>query len=373
MSKEYTCLGMMSGTSGDGVDASIIKSNGQDKFTILREKYYEYEKDLGNQIHVLKKKINNLNDLNTFELSIKELEKKITMFHVKAAQDISSGFDLDLVGFHGQTLYHNPNQKTSIQIGNGNLLSQMLKKKVVFNFRKNDIRNGGEGAPLTPIFHKHIIKSKKINFPASVLNIGGISNISLIYNDNDNDILSKDIGPGNCLIDSWIRSHTDKMFDDQGKISARGKVNELILEQALEAYENNLKKFENVSLDTKDFDISFVRGLSLEDGAATLTSYTAKIISSNILSFLEKFNNNKIKILICGGGRKNLNLINQIENNSPSNLIFYKSEDYGLNGDFIESQAFGYLAIRSLLSLPISFPKTTRCSRPSIGGEIIDF
>ena len=148
MSKEYTCLGMMSGTSGDGVDASIIKSNGQDKFTILRDKYYEYEKDLGNQIHDLKNKINNLNDLNTFELSIKELEKKITMFHVKAAKDISHGFNLDLIGFHGQTLYHNPNEKISIQIGNGNLLSQLLKTKVVFNFRKNDIKNGGEGARL---------------------------------------------------------------------------------------------------------------------------------------------------------------------------------------------------------------------------------
>ena len=152
MSKEYTCLGMMSGTSGDGVDASIIKSNGQDKFTILREKYYEYEKDLGNQIHVLKKKINNLNDLNTFELSIKELEKKITMFHVKAAQDISSGFDLDLVGFHGQTLYHNPNQKTSIQIGNGNLLSQMLKKKLYLISEKTILEMVVKGRRLHQFF-----------------------------------------------------------------------------------------------------------------------------------------------------------------------------------------------------------------------------
>ena len=372
MNKEYTCLGMMSGTSGDGVDASIIRSNGLDELTVLKEKYYEYDENLFREFQSLKKKINFLNDLEKYSSSIKKLENDITIFHAKAIKDICIGFDLDLIGFHGQTLYHNPQEKISLQLGNGNLLSQLSNKKIVFNFRKNDIKNGGEGAPLTPIFHKYLLKSKNVELPACILNIGGISNLTIIKNLNNHDISSKDIGPGNCLINTWVQIHTKDKFDFEGKISSRGKVNEIILEQALETYENNFKVNNNFSLDTNDFDISFARGLNLEDGAATLTVFSAKIISSKINFLLKEFNKENIKIIICGGGRKNINLIKQIKNNSKKNLSFYNSEDFGLDGDFIESQAFGYLAVRSVLSLPISFPKTTGCSAPCTGGELIN-
>ncbi len=371
MSKEYTCLGMMSGTSGDGVDASIIKSNGLDKFEILREKYYEYDDNLFNEFHNLKKKINSINDLKIFASSIKKLENNITLFHAKVVKDISEGLNLDLIGFHGQTLYHNPQEKISFQLGNGNLLSQLTKKKIVFNFRKNDIENGGEGAPLTPIFHKYLVISKKIELPVCILNIGGISNLTLIHSFKNHEILSQDVGPGNCLINSWIQSHTKEKFDKGGKVSNRGKINELILEQSLETHEHNFKKKDNISLDTNDFDISFARGLNLEDGAATLTAFSAKIITSKINFLLKDYEKKNVKIIICGGGRKNISLIKQIKLNSKKNLSFCNSEDYGLNGDFIESQAFGYIAIRSILSLPISFPLTTGCSAPCTGGVLV--
>ena len=129
MNKKYTCLGLMSGTSGDGVDASIVSSDGQDNCTILKEKYYEYSKDLFSQFHNLKKKINALKDLDAHTDEIKDLEKKITIFHAKTVNDLASDFNLDLIGFHGQTLYHNPKEKISFQLGNGNLLSQLTKKK----------------------------------------------------------------------------------------------------------------------------------------------------------------------------------------------------------------------------------------------------
>ena len=132
MSKEYTCLGMMSGTSGDGVDASIIRSNGLDKFTILKEKYYEYDENIFHEYHNLKKKINSTNDIKRFSSSIKKLESEITIFHAKVFKDISQGVNLDLIGFHGQTIYHNPQEKISLQLGNGNLLSQLSKKKNCF-------------------------------------------------------------------------------------------------------------------------------------------------------------------------------------------------------------------------------------------------
>ncbi len=373
MSKEYTSLGLMSGTSGDGVDASIIRSNGQDEVRILKEKYYEYDEKLFKDFHNLKKKINSTNDLKKFSTAISNLENNITVFHAKVFKDISSGFNLDLIGFHGQTIYHNPQEKISLQLGNGNLLSQLSKKKIVFNFRKKDIDNGGEGAPLTPIFHKYIAKSKNLELPVCILNIGGISNLTLVKSFDNYEIFSKDVGPGNCLINAWIQTHTKERFDLDGKISSRGKINEIILEQALEAHENNFQKRNNISLDTSDFDISFARGLNLEDGTATLTAFSAKILSSKISYVLKDYEKKKIKIIICGGGRKNTSLINQIKMNSKKNLSFFNSEDFGLNGDFIESQAFGYLAIRSILSLPISFPSTTGCASPCTGGEVINF
>ncbi len=372
MSKEYTCLGMMSGTSGDGVDASIIRSNGLNKVKILKEKYYEYTDELFKEFHDLKKRVNTLKDLKNLSDVIKKLEKNITVFHAKVAKEISNEIDIDLIGFHGQTLYHNPIEKISLQLGNGNLLSQLTKKKIVFNFRKNDIINGGEGAPLTPIFHKYLINSKDITLPAGILNIGGISNLTFVHNMYENQITSKDVGPGNCLINKWIQAHTSKKFDDEGKISDSGKINEIILEQALETHENNFQRKDNISLDTNDFDISFARGLSIEDGTATLTAFSAKIISSKI-NYLLKDHDKKIKIIVCGGGRKNKSLMRQIKQNSNKNLTFFYSEDFNLNGDFIESQAFAYLAIRSVLSLPISFPSTTGCSAPCSGGEIVNF
>ena len=129
MNKQYTCLGLMSGTSGDGVVASIVSSDGQDNCTILKENYYEYSKDLFSQFHNLKKKINALKDLDIYSNEIKDLENKITIFHAKTVYDLASDFNLDLIGFHGQTLYHNPKEKISFQLGNGNLLSQLTKKK----------------------------------------------------------------------------------------------------------------------------------------------------------------------------------------------------------------------------------------------------
>ena len=125
-------------------------------------------------------------------------------------------------------------------------------------------------------------------------------------------------------------------------------------------------------MDTNDFDISFARGLSLEDGAATLTAFSGKIISSQINNFLKEYNSKNISIIVCGGGRKNETLLNQIKSNSEKNLLFKNSEEFKLDGDFIESQAFAYLAIRSILLLPISFPSTTGCTGPSSGGEIVE-
>ncbi len=359
MNKEYTSLGLMSGTSGDGVDASIIKSDGKSKYKLILDRYFKYGQEISNAIFQTKEKINTSEDLEKFSNEIELLEEKITIFHANSIKKIVEENDIDLVGFHGQTIFHNSKEKISKQLGNGELLSNLLKKNIIYNFRKKDLENNGEGAPLTPIFHKLIINEKKISPPVTVLNLGGIANITSIK--SEDKILSLDVGPGNCLIDKWIKVNSGKNYDSNGKIAQSGKINKIILNLALENfYDNDLSK--NKSYDTKDFDLSFVRGLSLEDGAATLTDYTSEIISNKISDNL---------IFVCGGGRKNKFLLNSIQKKIKGNIKLI--DDIGINGDFVESQAFAYLAIRSYLNLPISFPETTGCLKPSTGGELAKY
>ena len=371
MQKNYTSIGLMSGTSGDGVDASIIYSDGVNEFKEIEDKYFEYDSAVYKNIHSLKEKIFNKDDLKKLTLEIKDLERRITIFHAKIIKEFKIDDKNTLIGFHGQTIYHNSSEKISLQLGDGKLLNQLIKKKIICNFRKNDILNGGEGAPLTPVFHKLITSQKKIALPVCILNIGGIANITILKNSSKlTDISSKDIGPGNCLIDSWIRKNSDFKFDKNGKIASIGKKNEIIFEQGQELYFNRKNKNKN-SFDTSDFDISFARGLSLEDGTATLTEFTASILGER-LSIILKKELDLSNILICGGGRKNTVLINLIKKNLPKKYKLILIDDYGVNGDFVESQAFAYLAIRSYKKLPITFPNTTNCNKPLTGGELLE-
>ena len=167
MSKNYYSLGLMSGTSGDGVDASLISSDGDTNYNVEINKYFEYENNLSQKIHSLKDKINTATDLETYSNELKALEKELTIFHSKVVMNIIkiTKKKIDFVGFHGQTMFHDPSKKISKQIGDGKLLSQLTQTTVVYNFRQNDIKNGGEGAPLAPIFHKALVKKIKIELP----------------------------------------------------------------------------------------------------------------------------------------------------------------------------------------------------------------
>ena len=371
MGKIFTSLGLMSGTSGDGVDASLISSDGLNKYSIILNQYFKFDQKTYEKVHILKDKITKFEDLKKYNTEINELEREITLFHSKVVSAIISSTNekIDLIGFHGQTIYHNSSEKISKQIGDARLLSQLTEKVIINDFRKNDIQNGGEGAPLTPIFHNQIVKQKNIKFPVCILNIGGISNVSAIKSLESNSLKSRDLGPGNCLIDEWIRKNTKKKFDKNGEIAKVGKVDKLILNQAIDNFENSFVK-KRLSFDTKDFSLGFVRGLNLEDGAATLTDYTGKVIVTNLLNFLSKDKEKNWKILICGGGRKNKTLIEIMEKEIVKNFSIQLIDDYGVDGDYVESQAFAYIAIRSFLNLPITFPGTTGCKKPCSGGII---
>ncbi len=371
--KLFTALGVMTGTSMDGVDISLIESDGVLNYTHILDNYFEFDPNLQVKLIKLREKVSTHSDLDKNLKEIIEIEKEFTLFIGQKLNKVINTYEkkIDLIGFHGQTIFHDSDKKISKQLGDGKLLSQLTKKIVVNRFRDQDLANGGQGAPLTPIFHSLISKilDKKFNlgYPLSIINIGGITNITQIINEYDvrgRNLYAYDIGPGNCLIDEWVKKNSTSKLDKDGEISRSGKVDNFIFNQALDNFE--LKTF-NRSLDINDFDISFAKGLSLEDGCATITKFSASLISQGI----NKLNNSKsVKNLICGGGRKNKSLINYINENLNQKNELNKIDDYGFDGDFIESQAFAYLSIRAFLNLPNSFPNTTRCKSSTIGGTI---
>ncbi|WP_440923966.1 anhydro-N-acetylmuramic acid kinase [Candidatus Pelagibacter sp.] len=374
--KIFTSIGLMSGTSMDGVDLSVIKSDGYDQFSSIYDTYKEFDDGLYKQLISLRDKISNFTDLKTHSKEINDVEKKFTLFNGHLINEVIGNIneDIDLIGFHGQTVFHDPKIQISKQIGDGKLLSSLFKKIVINNFRQNDLNHGGQGAPLTPIFHclisKIIQKNFKLKLPINIINIGGITNITQIKEDINNSIkfFAYDVGPGNCLIDDWVRNNKDLKFDKDGNYANIGKVDDLIFNQAIDNFE--FKSYET-SLDVKDFDISFVKGLSFEDGCATLTKFTAYLIADGLRKINKLNDTIPHQYIFCGGGRKNKSLIQSIENYlSNKNIIIKDIDDYNFDGNFIESQAFAYLAIRSLLKLPISFPSTTRCKKAVSGGEV---
>ena len=375
--KDFTAIGIMTGTSMDGVDLSLIKSDGYDTFTTILNKFFKFDQKLLNNLINLRNKISSDNDLVSYSNELGSLDRDFTMFIAKVLNDLIlySNINVDLIGFHGQTIFHNPAKKISIQIGDGKLLSQLSKQIVISNFRQNDLDNGGQGAPLTPIFHKLLSKlistKTEAKYPLNIINIGGITNITqIIFNSkvDDLDLFASDIGPGNCLIDKWIRKNSIKSFDTNGEIAKAGVVNELIYNQAVENFSNISY---DKSLDINDFDISFAKGLSLEDGCATVTKFTAHLIANGIRYINNRNKNLPVFNLICGGGRKNPTLIENINDSlNYMDIDLIDIDNYNFDGDFIESQAFGYLAIRAFLNLPISFPSTTGCQTPTVGGFI---
>ena len=361
MENSFIALGLMSGTSLDGIDASIIKSDGEENLDIIDNIYLSYPNEFKKRLSNFIQSVNNQADIEKNIDTYKSIERELTLYHSKISNDIikKNNCEIQLVGFHGQTIIHKPKDGYSVQMGDANLLSQLLKKKVIYNFRANDIKNSGEGAPLTPVYHKLLIKKFRIKNPTLILNIGGISNYTFFLNDK---ISAKDIGPGNVLIDEYLKKIRGINYDENGDIASSGNINQDIINHFYEHEFYNVE--EKHSFDRKEFDFSFVRGLEFEDAVATLTYFTALIITKNIKKNIE----NKINIILCGGGRKNVTLVKHLKKLLKYNINLI--DEYNINGDFIESQAFAYLSIRSFLKKPISYPSTTNVLVPVTGGEI---
>ena len=193
MEKIYTALGLMSGTSMDGVDVSVIKSDGKEYYEAIFDKYFEYDNEIYQELTDIRDKINTSKDLEIYSDLLRSIERKITLFHAEVTKKVikDHNFEIDLVGFHGQTIFHNSKEKITKQLGDGNLLSNLLRAKVIYNFRQNDLENNGEGAPLTPIFHQLLINKNNIKLPVCILNIGGIANVTIVTSNKSSDFIRK--------------------------------------------------------------------------------------------------------------------------------------------------------------------------------------
>nr|MCH9754105.1 anhydro-N-acetylmuramic acid kinase [Alphaproteobacteria bacterium] len=276
--------------------------------------------------------------------------------------------DIDLIGFHGQSIYHNPAKKKTLIIGNPSLLSELTQINVIADFRSKDISRGGQGAPLVPFYHKALCKN--LQKPVAVLNIGGVSNVTYV---DENDIIAFDIGPGCALIDDWMDERKNKQFDEGGKVARSGIPNESLLDAFMKNKFFSTKPPK--SLDRNKFKsiMKKVNELATEDGAATLTYLTAKCIQDAQKFFPKP----PKKWIVCGGGSKNLFLMDILRKQYNFDIInledFHIFDVASINPDFVEAQAFGFLAVRSYYNLPLSAPYTTGVSSEVSGGAFYRF
>lgn len=291
---------------------------------------------------------------------VKDAENMITVKHGDAIKELmdDAGLeaqDVDLVGFHGQTLYHAPQDGITVQIGDGEALARKLGIRVAYDFRTADVKAGGEGAPLVPVFHQALVRDAQL--PAAIVNIGGVANVTIVSVDS---LEAFDTGPGNALIDDWMRSRTSRSFDQWGRVAGEGSVAEAVLSDLLAHpyFERPAPK----SLDRDAFDVMALDRASLADGAATLTAFSAHTIAKAL-------EGQGIKSLyVAGGGANNLTMLRMLQ--AASGLEPQNVEVLGYNSDFLEAIAFAYLAARVEQGLPLTFPGTTGVKEPITGGVL---
>ena len=361
--KIYNVVGIMTGTSMDGIDISYCSTDGVKKIKIHNEKSYQYSKfkksnfkNISEEYKKNKKLINKLN-LQVSILMINYINKFKRDFKINNSY-------IDFISLSGQTILHIPKKKITVQLGDANYISNYFKLNVVSNFRINDILNGGQGAPIGAYYHKLLIN--KINRRSVIINLGGVANFSVIYN---NKFFSSDIGPANAISDDLMFYFFNKKYDKDGKFSSKGNVNKKILK----LYKNNSffkKKFPK-SLDRDNFHYIMKKLIKLKPYDAINTSMNFTIYS--IIKLLEnKICSNVNEVIFTGGGRKNKYLfksINKLKKHLKINTIDY----YGFNGDLIEAQMFAYIGVRSIKGYILSSPLTTGVKKSISGGNLYKF
>jgi anhydro-N-acetylmuramic acid kinase len=369
-SSPVLAIGLMSGTSQDGVDVALIETDGDIITRFGATAYRSYATPERALIRSATAAAVNISERTARPAIVAEAEAAVNEAHVEAVKTFLTANsirprDVAVIGFHGQTVLHRPERGLTIQIGDGRVLAERLGIPVVYDFRAADVAAGGEGAPFAPMYHRALARRLGFEPPVAVLNIGGVANVTFIDGD---DLIACDTGPGNALLDDFVRLRTDKPLDTDGHIAQAGRVDQEAIVQLLK--HPFFAKPPPKSLDRNDFrgwvGTTFDTG-STEDGAATLTALTAASVA-RIVPLLPRVPKTWI---VSGGGARNPTLMRMLTGRlAPARV--QTADDAGWSIDALEAQAFAYLAVRSLRSLPISLPSTTGVPRPLCGGVLAE-
>ena len=349
-------IGLMSGTSLDGVDAAWIETDGETVTAFGPALTIPYDDALRRDLRVI---LDRAPSLAAGDPDLASAVARLTDCHVRAVRALDR--PADLIGFHGQTILHQPDRRRTWQAGDASLLARETGIPVAFDFRTGDVTSGGEGAPLAPVYHAAL--ARDLPRPLAVLNIGGVANVTWIG--DDGDLIAFDTGPGNGPLDDWTMRHTGRAFDRDGALAQAGSVDRTVLGRLMAHpyFDRPAPK----SLDRLDFSLALrasgLDGLSPENGAATLAAFTASSIAA------AQFPAQPVRWLVCGGGRHNPAIMTALRLALP--VPVDPVETVGWDGDALEAQCFGFLAARVARGLPLSFPGTTGVKAPMPGGRIV--
>ena len=358
-------IGLMSGTSLDGVDVALVETDGERAVKLGPTGYRAYSQADRKILRGALADAVPLTDRRARPGRLAEAERLVTEAHVEAVEAFlrENGIGAEsvkVVGFHGQTVLHRPEMELTVQIGDGPALARRLGIPVVYDFRAADVAEGGQGAPLVPVFHRALIHATGQRPPVAVLNIGGVANVTFL--ESDDQLLAFDTGPGNALIDDWVQERADKAFDEGGGIAARGKPDEALLAWLL-VHPFFLREPPK-SLDRNWFSHRMVAHLTLADGAATLAAFTARAVARGL-----EFAAEEPRLwIVAGGGAQNPELMRLLRQQLKAEIV--TADEIGWSASHLEAQAFAYMAVRSLKGLPITFPSTTGVREAMTGGVV---
>lgn len=346
-------LGLMSGTSMDGIDAAIIESDGETIAAAGPSHHVPYDEAFRDRLRSVMGERGDVGGVT----------EEITDRHIEAVQQLISDAgdpEIDVIGFHGQTILHAPDRHRTVQIGDGDRLAAATGIDVVVDFRVADVEAGGEGAPFASLLHRAL--ATDLEKPLAVLNLGGVGNVTWIGDGNGDDILAFDTGPANALIDDWMKATVGKPYDENGAFAATGTIDQTIVgtEMANAFFDRTPPK----SLDRADFSADCVQGMAPADGAATLTALTI----ASVARAGDHLPSPPLRCLVTGGGRHNDTIMQGLS--AALGIPVDPVEAAGWDGDALEAQAFAFLAIRSLKGLPLSVPGTTGVPQPLTGGRL---
>jgi anhydro-N-acetylmuramic acid kinase len=364
MAELLTALGVMSGTSMDGVDIALLSTDGEE--AAERGPFFSQPYPAATRARIADGLLaaRDIKERTERPASLASLEAELTTIHGEAIlaylsrMGIAPG-SVDVIGYHGHTVLHRPEQRLTVQLGDGAMLARITGRAVVNDLRAADVLAGGEGAPLAPVYHR-VLAARAPERPVAFVNIGGVANVTWVG--RDGSLLAFDSGPGNALMDDWALRHTGQPVDVDGALARSGTADEVVLRNYL--LSGFLERPAPKSLDRGDFTLEPVEHLPPANGAATLARLTAATVARAASWFPEQ----PTWWIVCGGGRRNRFLMELLAWHLTAPVA--PAEALGLDGDAIEAEAWAYLAVRSLKGLPITFPTTTRAPQPMTGGVL---